>query len=508
MPTVNITIPEGDQCIGRPVMTAVVNQLQEIVKITQDAKVYYPGDTRTMYQAGSTLDDPARDPALATGRYLFITVDEHYYDESIYTTAVNQPEQIPIFHDPLLGVTITPIYATSAVTIEVHYRTSSKTEARRWRDDFRMKISQYRDVNLHTLTYHYPLPKEFIELLKVIYAAREKIEGYGDNLKTWVFGNASTRLTLASNLTDTAEELVIGERQTRVQGYFDFEALPDEPEREEGPGTWAIKFSYRFSYERPLGCCMRYPVMVHNQLLPPEYVTFTNQAYNLDNIPLSYPISLRAMSEFELQNQGNKILSRLPYVPLPLFDDYVLNSENTWPGTRSIFIALCELALPDKRTLLNLEDLGPIVIDPRIVAFLKATETPYLCQIYWSLFNISLYRGEDLYTRTSLTCSSDLTITAGEDLDPRQNWRVRFSIITDPSLLIRREVPCDIVKLLNLGDCSTWNGNGGSTGGTGPGGGPGGGGNGGGGGILDNGGSPNFYTVMIGEIIAFRERQA
>jgi hypothetical protein len=49
---------------------------------------------------------------------------------------------------------------------------------------------------------------------------------------------------------------------------------------------------------------MRYPIMVHNRLLPPEYVLYTLSNTNVDAAPQQYSRSLAALSHFEAINQG------------------------------------------------------------------------------------------------------------------------------------------------------------------------------------------------------------
>lgn len=433
MPHITETLPESDQAIGRPVIVSVVKQLQQITKITTDPKIYFAGDSGRMHQAGSTIDDPSRDPVLASARRLIIEVDEDYDADSIFTTAVKQLEQIPIFYDQALGVVVRPVYRTTNVTINLEYKTFSKVEAKRWRDDLVGKLSEMRELNLHSVTYHFGIPAMILGLLRCIHSYREAVAGYGQNFETYMIENATARLTVIGNLKGEECQLVVGETQSRIIGMYDFDAVPEKPERDGDNAVWTVKFSYKFTYEKPIELAMRYPIMVHNQLLPKDYVGFTTQVYDLRNIPLRFPMSLEAMHTVEATTQISQVLDDLPYIPLPLFDDYALNS--TFIGTGTIFLALCELSLPDQRLLLNLKDLGDIEIDSDIMEFLVQSEWPYLGKIYDSVFNLCLYDGYRTMGSQPLVCTQAMDVSSQIDLDPRHNWRVRFSIVTDLSLL-------------------------------------------------------------------------
>ena len=438
MPNLTITLPENSQSVTRPVIMDIVRQVEEITKIDVSSKIFFPGDTQRMQTPGTNIDNNnERFAIFNTDRITFVEVEEDYNKDALSTTAVTRSEHIPIFQDEALRVKMTPVFATSAVTINFTYRCPSKTEAMRWRDDMRIRISQMRDLNLHTITYHYPVPLEYLVILKLIHEKRESVEPYGQSFQEYVYSFSNQRLKLVSDLVGKDTRLVIPDCQTRILGMFDFDGLPNKIERDETNGVYTIAFSYKFEYEKPIGCNMKYPVMIHNQLLPADYIEFTDDAYNLDKVNKTFPLSLYAMNAFETDTIMNGVIDPGYVLRLPEYDDFRLNQFH--PGTGSVLFALCEVDT-DKKTLCNLSELGEIALDEDILNFIREKEYPYLTKLYQSILHVDLYRNEFLTNINTITCDNQLNIKAVNLLDLRNQHRIRLSIVCDLTLLSREAI--------------------------------------------------------------------
>jgi hypothetical protein len=451
MPIINITLPETVESVSRPIIYAVLSHLRSVLAIEPNVQVIFPGDLHKMAQAGSTIDNPLRSPNLANDRYLFIEVDAQMDPYALATTAVNQAEHPLVFNDSKLQVHLAPIYATTDVSLNVKYRTPSRTEALRWQDDLRVRLSQMQDIHLHKIQYHYQLPDAYWEILECIHTTREQIAGYGDSLTDYIKQHSSDRLTLISDVAGQTPRLAIAETQSRIQGRYAFDGIPEKPEREDN-GTYTATLSYKFSYERPISAWMRYPIMVHNQLLPPEYVLFTTSNTNANAAPQLYSQSLAALSHFEAINQGINQANLQGFLSIPLYDQFVRPTEVPYTGT--VFYALCSIDMTDQRTLVNFRELGDVEIDSDILQFIQESEYPYMHKLYKSVLQIHLYRDKTLAHYDSIQCDSQLDIKATYDLDYRIPHRVRFSIVTDwsvldPDALARlRRYPKVLLKIL------------------------------------------------------------
>jgi hypothetical protein len=435
MPVVEMTLPDVAQAVSRPVILAVVKQIQEITKIDKDTKVFYPGETQRMQQPGSTVNSTNRDALMTNNQILFIEAEEDYEVDAMASTAVNYLEQNPVFNDFKLGVSITPIYVTTNVTINFRYRTQSKAEALRWRDDIRVRVSHMRDVNLHNLTYHYLIPMPYLELLKTIHALREETAGYGDTFAEYVISNASDRLTMIGDMVNKDARLGISETQARVVGIFGFEGVPEKPERDDANGTWTITFSYKFTYERPAACNIRYPILVHNQLLPIEYTDFVNDVEDPEKKNNEFTLSLKALNYFENTTQFKTRINPYPIVNIPDFDQFMPTAVP--PGTSTVYYVLCTFDPATPNLLVDLNDLGDMIMDDDIMAFIRQGEYQYITKSYRSILQLHLYRGDNLASDTAIECHSDGTVHLAATPNLRVEHRLRLSMMMDTSLLDR-----------------------------------------------------------------------
>lgn len=453
MPNVNVALPETSQTILRPAVLDIVKQVQEITKIDPNSKIQFPGDIQTMQTAGTEVGTVQNRSAIfGSDKYTFIEVEEDYDLDGLGSTSVDGKGNYPVFLDEKLGVSLSPIYASYKVTVNFKYRCPSKTEALKWRDDMRIRASQMRDINLHNITYTYFLPLELLVLIKIIYETREKYLGYGQTFQEYFISNSSDRLKLISDTVGKDTRLGIAETQGRIQGIYGFEGMPEKPERDDNNSSWTISFSYNFTYDKPIGCNMIYPVMVHNQLLPIGYTHYYNKSIDLDKINKEVRGSKVALFAFESDTIMNTAINPLPYIRLPEFDDYVI--PGTPRGTGTAIMALCEVDTNDKKSLLNLNELGSLIMDKDILQFIKEVEYPYICKLYKSIINISLYRNKQPTYTTTIDADSSLNIKAVNALDLRNQYRVRIAIVTDLTMLPKQAIdrlkryPKAFVKLI------------------------------------------------------------
>ncbi len=432
MPVANIVIQETQESITRPIVYSIVDQVKKITRIPPETSINYYGDMDKNSQVNKTLEETNRESKFGAKNYIRITVDEDFDEETILSTATGRIENPPIFHDPQTGVYVKPIYANALVNINFKYHNISKTQIIQWYNDNRIKIAQMRDVNLHEIKYHYPIPLVIMDLIADTYELKENVDGYGIDFPTYLKTYLTSRATILTSLTGNSREFAIAETQMRIQGFFSFDPLPEKPEKEDGVELWSCSFNYKFTYSKPIGLNVIYPVMVHNQLLPAKYIDYSQDPYHLDEIKKSFSLSLGALNNFEVQDieyraSGSDLVFRIPKL-----DTYI--PTITVVGTSGIFYALISLD-SDQTTLLDLHELDYIALDQDFIKFFEQVEYPYLCKPYQSVFNLSLYSGVSMLDYTKLNCSNGLIINYSATLSLRNNHRVRMSVYTDLTLV-------------------------------------------------------------------------
>lgn len=432
MPNISIPTPEVNSATIRPALIDIISQVKDITRIPKDARISFVGELEAAYQKGSLMTQTNNEGIdLPFSDKVTIEVSSEFNESNVLSTAVKQAEHAPVFNDPAIGVMVKPIYGKMDFTINVIFRSESQTEGMNWRNAIKTHISMMRDVNLHDITYHFLIPKEYTYILTEIHRLRENVDPYGDDLETYLSTHSTTRMTALSNQSGSQRELGVAEKQIRILGLYDFNISPEKGNRDEAGSAWLTTFAYKVSFDIPMKINMVYPIMVHNQLLTYPYIS-DEKSYDLDNVDKRYSLSIGLLSHFESNVETDKAMERSKIVRIPVFDEFVPTSRPH--ATQPMFSALCSVDEQNKKLLLNLRELGDFQLDADVIKYLEE-EYSYLTLPYKSIFHLSLYKWSALSTDKRIYVDSQLNVMAREDLSLRVNHRVVFSAITDISMI-------------------------------------------------------------------------
>ena len=432
MPNISLTVQDTKQSILRPVVTAVVNQIMKLTGLGEGVAILFPGDLEKIAQPGSMLGDNPDDKTISPYRdQAIIEVDENYITDRILSTSTWGEEMLPIFNDRLIGVYMKPIVSPMDVTINFKFKSASSTAASRWRDDIRMRTSMGREQNIHRFTYHYVIPKDLITVIEEIHRLRELMDGYDEDWLTYFKNNATTSLTTVANLSGDETAWAVAETQGRIVGRFDFEAFPEKPAKDDDGQTFTIGFSYKFSFDKVIGCNLRYPCTIHNQVIADNFIPDKTQT-DEDNYDRTYSESSEAFGFFESYNVYQEAFPKYT-LTIPTFDEFI--PDNIVPKTLAVFNALCVIEPDNKKDLFNFNDLGDTVIDEDILDFIMSSEYSFMAKPYASILHVSLYRSMSLTNDKMIVVDALGNVRATEDLSLRQSHRARFSIVGDLNML-------------------------------------------------------------------------
>ena len=423
-----------EAAVSRPVTLDIADQVMEILQIPKNTRIVFKGSSDSVYQSGSLVSDAANPVStagnvehvqMAGNSQLTIEVTERFVEESLGTIAVNQPEHTPFFHDDKLGITAKIVYIPTEVSINFKYKSRSKSLAEKIRHDTWARVSNMRDVNLHTVTYTVPVTDPFISVIRYLHALRESVSGYGEQFEEYFLSYASPALTQISRMNGRSPAYTLQETATRILGMFDFTGTMERSEKDSEGSTFSIEFAYKFTYEKPANQVLKFPVAIHNQLVDRRLVEH-------DTVDLSkkkktfYSSSIKHMREWEVDNILDQLVLHDKYVRVPSYDDIIY--DNCVSGTRTLFSAICSIDDDDPKHLLNLNDLGNYLFNEEILQFIKDEEWQYIYKPYQSFLHISHYRNSFLSHHESATVDKDLNFNTVTDLNKRVINRVRLSI--------------------------------------------------------------------------------
>jgi hypothetical protein len=435
MPRFSLPINGVYYSVDRPVILSVVRQVMDQLQISTYTRLLFKGDEAVSQQQGSNIEAPT----LVEGGHNFwphdqkleIEVDSDYEKSRLLNMAVKDAEHGFIFADRALGFFLKPVYSTESVKITFKYKTVDKEEARRFRDRIRVRLAESMELFLHTCSYSYLIPSVFLELVGEIHAKREMQGGYGDSLEDYYLNHLSERASLLTNLAGGQKVWAISEKQNRIQGRFMWGDMLERPSKEGEGDSRDYTFNYEFNFDKPIECVVTYPVMVHNTFLDEIYRP-VQKDYRVEDQFRRMSLSTLAMDRFE-SDRYNLDVRGIWGIRIPYYDDFTPNVIRS--STLTVFTALLTISEKDKKTLFNLSELGEHNLDGDILDFMRQTEYSFINDDYASVFCLNLYENSKILPSKRIVIDKDLNVSSVVDLDVRNTYHVRFSLVCDPSYL-------------------------------------------------------------------------
>ena len=391
---------------------------------------------RTDNGVNVTLANPVNRPLTVSKRGFFVKINEDYNEDYISSTLTTQHGSYPIFMDTDIDVSVYPVYVKSNIEFEFKYSTASRSELMRVRDLIRMKLSQLRNILIHSVDYTLIIPTVVEDFIADIYDLKSRL--VDQSLKEYFLSHTTKHLEYISDLANSESmRLGVFERQVRIVGEFDF-ILPDKPDTNLDDNAYDLNFTYKLLMDIPRGIVLRYPVMVANRVVPLKYIqsNIDNKVNSKEEIyhNLNY-LSYQdyALSYFETHRfLENRINIKLP-VNIPFFDDFVQRvGHKGYVINTSILVEVDE---SDRRTLINLKELGDYELNPLFIEFLKTPYGTMICTPYKTPFYIGLHQGTKYFDAPILEIDSELTIRSKIELSLMQPIRITIDILIDPSYL-------------------------------------------------------------------------
>lgn len=424
MPTLYLTVPETHTPISRAVTYSIIEELVSRTQLDKNTPVLFPGQHSIASESGSRLGDTNADSGFGHNAKLQIEVSEEYLEDAVPTTAIHRPDYPVLFNDGHLGINIRPIYVSTEVSISITHRTTDKVSAERWRDQMRLKLSQGREAQLHSINYHFAIPHPILHLLYQFHKLRENVAGYGDTLKQWMQPRMTQRATTLVTQAGTQPELVIAEQQVGVQGWFDFNNAPQAAQIDGEGAAQVISVEYRFRYDKVVGCVLEYPLMIHNQLIPSKYrpVTKVERVEDHHRTP-----SLSGHNFARLDENQMQAGTMLEGVAIPHFDEWYPKHR---PANIASLLRLMLSVDDNGHDIVNLGNLGRYAIDGKILAFLRE-EVSFLTTPYESPFLLTLYKRDAYLDTDAIVVDAELNVTAVTSMDPRERYHLQLGLVKD-----------------------------------------------------------------------------
>ena len=426
-------LPDTRQSISRPIAMDIARKVGRLIRMPATAEVLFAGPLDEAMQSGSSLNyegAPAKFPGHSR---LQLDMTETYDDTHVFAENMMMQDAPTIFIDRGLGLRLRVGYVKANLTISFNIRSRSRTEAEKLRDEFRQRSAQLRRVILHDITYSYGIPDDMLGLLKAIYQMRENVAGYGDTFESWLKCHASPMLQEISAQNGNGRQWVFGETQNDVQGYFNFEAQTEAPDKAESTGTYNSPIEYTVTYAKALYIAADYQLINHSQLIDAKYHPRSIQGYAQD---LPYKTIPRGTNSTMVMNAlfNNHVMQprMIDGLRSPQFDDWLPRAVPN--QTTTIYATIVIPDENDFNDVLDLRQLQDVEFDPDIMGYLLS-QGPKLGVLYQAAVHVELYKNWDWLGDDAITVSSDLKVRSTEPLCPRDRYHVRISVLNDLTML-------------------------------------------------------------------------
>lgn len=431
MPIIALEVPETYDSITRPVNIAIIRDLIDRLNLPNNSSIRYAGSAEALAQHGSLLANKSDSRSLPFGNRVDVEVEEEYIEEGILNTAIKKIDNMVVFLDDKLKVSLRPVYTKTRTTISFRYKAQDRNTAIRWRDSIRNRTSEGKQAMLHEVMYHYSVPDTFFAILKEIHLKRESIAGYNEEFEKWLTDNFTDRLTTLSNLSGTQGLPVISEKQIGVQGWFNFVAEPDKAEKQGEGGNWEVGFDYTYTFDKVTAVTMDYPIIVHNQLLDYKYLP-DEKPYDFYDQPRR-PSFTGHLNEY-FSPLAKDIHSIPETAVIPNFDNW--KPEGVSFKTHPLISTLIGVDLDDPTLVVNLRELGELELSEEVLEYLSV----YCDKVnhYLALpFHITFFKGNNIQSSESIIMDDELNIRTTTPMNLRDVHHLRFSLLMDLRLLSR-----------------------------------------------------------------------
>lgn len=423
MPNILLPITPTQDAISKYVSHAVTQDIVAHTGMAADAPIYYRSLSGEITQPDSTVGgkDAMR---LDSDSAIFVSYKESFVGTSVINTPVREQEELLIFADPKLGIRAKPVYSYTAGMLEFSFRFNTRYAAEQWINDIKVRMGDNREYFTHELSFHYPIPKRMLIILKHIHTLRETQSGYGESYDEYMRAHITPAFGSITNQVGGGRTAVIRQRQIGITGWFEFDE-PEQAEEEDASNVWVSSFTYRFEYQKPVEINLVYPLLVHNQLIDQRLFS-TKPLYRIDS--RNYESGVMRAADRIGPTEERLRRRNTGGVMLPEWDEWL--PYHVAPSTASVLTAALVLDPSNPLYLFNLEsDVDPYGWHPAVLKFFLESELPYINKYGQSILYMQLYENDKPLDDGVLELTSDGDIYATRPLSLRNTYHLRLSFV-------------------------------------------------------------------------------
>lgn len=435
MPMYGLPIEEIDESVKRPVVAGVIAEVLTMFGLSESLPMIFKGQAPQPAYLNSELNSRFLDTNNRFSGDSYLTIedyDEEENEKALLSTPVNYIDNRGIFLDEDLRIFLVPSYVSKRFTVRISL-TGTEKQIERWRSNIKRLTAQGVLNGIHSVKYHFPIPTACMSFLVAAHEMREKVAGLNEPLGAWFKRCFIPTMDVIRAADGSSPVFVIRQTQQPIQGWFDFGSGAPKKEKVDEMSRYSLNFTYTYYMDVPETITLITPLVIHNQLLPYQWIPKAPKMAALDFIKQQGTYSQEAFNHFRYAASANEYTyTTRPGIPIPAFDDWIADAPND--GYSSIMRILVRIDESNKHRVMNLQGLGEWAISPLCARYMKDVKDK-LNKPYDSVINLMLYEGDQMMAMSKLRVDDELFVSYDDELDITKCYHLVVVILNDPSKL-------------------------------------------------------------------------
>ncbi|MGL5648915.1 MAG: hypothetical protein ACRDDY_13790 [Clostridium sp.] len=432
MPKIFVEIPDHGNTVRRASMLSVVQNT--LVQLGIDSDYLHFTDFDDNKAQPNTQIGEATKVAFGTEQRISVEIEEQRDTFNLIDRAIGYKFELPILHDPVVGIRATPAHARHNVTVNMSVRFQSRGAASEWLNTMHRRTAMYGDVFETEATFFYVVPDEVITVAKAMYLTGAKrvtpTETFDEYLKRIMHKNVTTTTTDTGSADCMVVRCTLGRINVIMEGLGEIRADKDETN-----ATYTARVSYKFNIGWPEGMAIDYPCTVNNSIIP-EFL------WHVTELPAT--VNIESYQKDDMVYAQDKFTTHHEYIPLPIVTPPVgmptFMTEHRSPTEKEVIVAFLEfgeilpaeqpdLSAATDKFICNLADFEEIEFTKETLDYIRMsyakdpTGGDSLFKAYIYAFRRPLYK--------AIHIDQDLNVwVKGIDVDLTEEYRFVITIDT------------------------------------------------------------------------------
>lgn len=381
-------------------------------------------------------------PTTTSKQKLIVTVEDDFEEETVGVSRVNSFDNHPIFYDPEIEVSITPIYTNNTMQFEFRYISPSKVDVDQIRNHIRMVLSKGIQTYPHDIEYSMIVP-EFTEgFIQDVHELKNRL--FPIPIRNYVELFTTNRLHMLTDMSNRENiRFAIREKVLKVHGEFEFVSKPPRRDSDNTKNQHTLSFGYSINMDVPVALNMNFPVMICNEIMKDKYIDELEKSAAKEYMEKTtkHPYISRSLTSIHntlAATVGERLYDIMYPIHVPSFDSYLNNRPI--PGFATIMTILCEVDESDRKTLFNLtEDLDGWTIPHKVREYIR-NHLDRVTHPYGGFIYLGLDQKDKHNSNHILKIDEDLNIVSTEELELLSPVRVTIQMCINFTYLSEQTV--------------------------------------------------------------------